>query len=300
MIHKLLLVNFQSHAYTELSFHEGVNVIVGSSDSGKSSIIRALHWIVRNRPSGSSYRSSWGGQTKCLLEAPEGVLGHFRGDTETGYTINDAVLRAVGTEVPEEVSALVRMDDLNIQYQHDAPFGISFTAGEMAKLLNRIVKLDAIDTTLSNIDSMKRKEKIEEQQLRDLLKRKKEEGEKYNALPSMENDLILLEEQEKKIEEQERNKENLLPLLSEIFSCVNKLINFPNIEGEEKDIEGLQRKTEEIKEKEEKGKKILSLLEAIYLARDYIKRSGALLEEYEEEFKKKIGKICPLCGQAIQ
>ncbi|MFR9297315.1 MAG: AAA family ATPase, partial [Aedoeadaptatus pacaensis] len=43
-IEKIILVNFQSHVYSELSLSRGVNVIVGPSDSGKTAIMRALRW----------------------------------------------------------------------------------------------------------------------------------------------------------------------------------------------------------------------------------------------------------------
>ena len=39
------IVNFQSHANTKLNFDEGVNVIIGPSDSGKTAVIRAMKWI---------------------------------------------------------------------------------------------------------------------------------------------------------------------------------------------------------------------------------------------------------------
>ena len=59
MISGLLLKNFQSHKKTILHFHPGVNAIIGKSNSGKTAILRALYWIIYNRPSGISFVSFW-------------------------------------------------------------------------------------------------------------------------------------------------------------------------------------------------------------------------------------------------
>jgi len=56
MIKYLQIQNFQSHKDSLLEFDPGVNVIVGSSDSGKTAVIRALRWLVWNRPSGDAFR----------------------------------------------------------------------------------------------------------------------------------------------------------------------------------------------------------------------------------------------------
>ena len=40
MIKSITLENIQSHVYSELNLHEGVNVITGDTDAGKSTIIK--------------------------------------------------------------------------------------------------------------------------------------------------------------------------------------------------------------------------------------------------------------------
>ena len=63
MIKKIQIQNFQSHKETTLKLDPGVNIIVGTTDSGKTSILRALRWVIWNRPSGDDFRSWWGGNT---------------------------------------------------------------------------------------------------------------------------------------------------------------------------------------------------------------------------------------------
>ena len=54
-ITKLTLENFQSHKYTVINFDEGLNSIVGATDSGKTAIFRALKWALYNDPSGDYF-----------------------------------------------------------------------------------------------------------------------------------------------------------------------------------------------------------------------------------------------------
>ena len=53
-IKKLDLINFQSHKFTSLELADGLNVIVGPSDNGKTSILRAIRWVLFNEPQGMS------------------------------------------------------------------------------------------------------------------------------------------------------------------------------------------------------------------------------------------------------
>ena len=57
LIEAIEITNFQSHANTVLEFHEGVNVIKGTSGHGKSAIIRALEWLLTNTYYGDA--KSW-------------------------------------------------------------------------------------------------------------------------------------------------------------------------------------------------------------------------------------------------
>jgi exonuclease SbcC len=47
-IQKLKIKNFQSHHDTEIEFGPGINVITGTSDAGKTSILRAIMFVLYN------------------------------------------------------------------------------------------------------------------------------------------------------------------------------------------------------------------------------------------------------------
>jgi len=152
MIKQLNISNYQSHKDSELLFDPGVNIIVGESDSGKTAIIRALRWVIWNKPTGNSMRSYWGGETSVELFTDDAHVVRSK-DKEEEYVLGDSHFKAFRTEVPEEIQKALNMSTINLQKQLDQPFLISETSGNVAQHFNKVAKLDQIDTGLQNINS---------------------------------------------------------------------------------------------------------------------------------------------------
>lgn len=206
MINSLEIQNFQSHRKTKLEFHPGVNIIVGASDRGKSAVFKALRWIVTNRPTGADFRS-WegigdGGPTVATAETEEGTVTRKKGKGEE-YTLTlpegePISFKAFRTDVPDEISSLLSITDINIQSQLDSHFLLSKSSGEVASYFNRIAKLDKIDLGIQNTQkeirrltqdiSYQRTTKVELQQ----------QLTKFEYLDKIEAQIEVLEENEKK------------------------------------------------------------------------------------------------------
>jgi len=157
MIKSVEINNFQSHARSTLEFSPGVNIIIGSSDSGKSAIIRALRWLVWNRPSGDAIKSSWGGSTSVSIQTEMHQISRIK-DKQDSYLLthddgNDTEFKAIGTSVPEEISRILNINEINLQQQLDSPFLLSKSPGEVATHFNKVAKLDMIDKGVQNINS---------------------------------------------------------------------------------------------------------------------------------------------------
>ena len=155
-VKKITIANFQSHKRSVLKLAPGVNVIVGPSDSGKSAIFRALNWCINNKPQGEAFRSHWGGKTSCSIEFSDGSFVQREKDKEHSYTTvdeddNEQVFKAFKTDVPEEVKKVLNIDSVNCQMQHDAPYLLSSSSGDVAKVINKIANLSDIDETISNV-----------------------------------------------------------------------------------------------------------------------------------------------------
>jgi len=155
MITDLEIVKFQSHKESILSFHPGTNVILGDSDVGKSAIIRAINWAITNRPTGDSFRSNFGKGSTEVVIAFDGdeYFSRKKGTSINCYETEDGELKALRTDVPEEVKRIAQMEEVNIQPQHKAYFLLDETPGNVAKAFNAVSGLEEMDAALKTINS---------------------------------------------------------------------------------------------------------------------------------------------------
>ncbi|MFA5934986.1 MAG: AAA family ATPase [Candidatus Paceibacterota bacterium] len=221
MIQSIEISNFQSHKQTELIFDPGLNIIVGSSDAGKSAVLRALRWVIWNRPSGDSLRSYWGGKTSVKATFNNGSIERSKDKAEE-YIINDKTsLKAFGLSIPDEVSALHNLTEINVQGQMDSSYLLSSTPGEIAAHFNKVAGLDKIDRAQQNVEK-------EIRSLTSDIKYKTAEQEKLNTqLESFE----YLEKYEIKLEileEMETRKNNLSSRTAKFIKHFNSLVDLEN------------------------------------------------------------------------
>lgn len=226
MLKALSIQNFQSHAKTELNFSEGVNIIVGPTDSGKSAIIRALRWLVWNRPSGDAIRSTWGGKTEVECETTEGSITRIKDKSEE-YKLHsegtDLDFKAFGTSVPEEISHVLNINEINLQQQLDSPFLLSDSPGEVAQHFNRVAHLDQIDFGLKRVQSWIRSIEQTIQSNAQQLGRLNEELTKYEPLDKIETQVEVLEQLHTQMVTQNSSKINLQSLISQISSTTESI-----------------------------------------------------------------------------
>jgi DNA repair protein SbcC/Rad50 len=157
MIKSVKIKNFQSHKETSLEFHQGLNGIVGTSDSGKSAILRALHWNRENRPTGEAHISRWAKDEKKRLiddcsvtvEPSVGPVTRRRSSDFNGYEVDGQTLEAIKTEVPQAVTDAYNFTDVNVQRQLDPPFLLSKSGPEVSRFFNQILKLEKMDQLIS-------------------------------------------------------------------------------------------------------------------------------------------------------
>jgi len=156
-------------------------------ESGKSNIIRAIHWLLTNRPLGFRFNSDLtsDGVTNVQAGFEDGsYFGLNKSKKEATYyigndTVGDAdVFKAIGSDVPDVISQIANMTELNSQEQTDQPFLICNSAGEVAKTFNRITKLEKVDSAISAIttDINSENKKIKQLELQEVELKKKLDG----------------------------------------------------------------------------------------------------------------------------
>lgn len=211
----LTLHDFQAHSKLVLQLDPRITSIVGSSDVGKSAVIRALRWLCQNMPDGIEFIRHGAKRAEAKLDVDGVVIVRYRSKSENTYNLNDDEFKAFGKGVPTEVAEVLRLSDINFQSQHDAPFWFSETSGEVSRRLNEIINLSAIDEVLAEVASEKR---TAEQNVKLL-------EERVQTAKARKLSLVFVEDMDarlRKLEREEADLETLRGEASELRNAVRK------------------------------------------------------------------------------
>jgi len=260
-IKKLQIKNFQSHKDTALEFDEGLNIIVGPTNSGKSSILRALKKVIRDSPSGNNFVNVDANECSISIETDKDTIERHivvasTGETKTNeYTLNGELFAKFGKEIPLEVIRTLKMPevefdnskiDLNFADQFEGPFLLASPPSLKARVLGKLSGVDILDSAIVQVNKSLRKlsgdikesnEKVEilEKELSefiDIEKREQDLKELKQGLDEVEKSLSLVEELQrlesslKKVASDGKNVKKELKSLKEVDS-----ISFDKVEG---------------------------------------------------------------------
>lgn len=307
MLSKIGTQGFQGYGVpgVELNLSPGVNVIIGSSDSGKSSIVRMLKWVVENKPQGDEFRNEFLDPKELVagwVETSEGVRvarEKAKGVNQYTYTTPGAepvLLEALRTDVPQEIKDLLRLGETNIQSQHpnDQYFMLTLTPGKVAKKLNEVAGLEVMDNAITKINSMSREKNAE------LTVKTKDLGsidfnlQKLEWVPealSVLEDLLFKEEQIKAHEKTFNEVDGLLgaldlgeQLLSSYSALDNALVQYDSLLNKHKEFHKEEEAYADLVEIVETLAKInreLSLYTQLPTALDALKNIEKELQEHE-------------------
>jgi len=160
MINYIEGADWEGFPYFCMDFAKGVNVIIGKSHYGKSSLVRSINWVLENRPQGTSYFPH--GKKKPSTEVSVafddgGYINRLRSNTDNYYEASgeEEPFSALRTGVPEQITKLSNMTGINIQLQKDVNFFLAehWTPGKRSKFLNNIVHLEEMDVATEIINS---------------------------------------------------------------------------------------------------------------------------------------------------
>lgn len=250
-IKSIKIKNFESHKDTTIDFSQGVNCIVGESDTGKSGILRALYWILLNDSSGDDFSSNRKTSGEIIVEHDNRIYSIIRekSSTKNQYQLIEddkapIIFKAIYSSVPEEIQQIFNISEVNIQEQGDMPFLLGSSPGDVGRRLNNIANLSIIDELQKRIKSKIIDTNNEYKNANEVLSHNKLELNKYSWLDNAEKDLDLLAQNNNIIEDIEKeigiliytidkikeNKEelNLLKWIDTAFSEFDILLNYYN------------------------------------------------------------------------
>lgn len=217
-IKSLHIVNFQSHKNTIIDLDKGLNIFVGESDQGKSSIIRALRWLFYNEPRGTGFIRV--GESSCEVTAvlDEGTkVTRFRdeGKRQNRYIITypdgrELILEKFGSDLPLEVQAELGVYplwvdndlklELNIARQLESPFLLENSPANRAKIIGRIANLHIIDAAQRDLLKDIRNLGIDKSNIEAEIDNLKKEKKDYADIPIQEKQLALIKGKLEKIQ----------------------------------------------------------------------------------------------------
>jgi exonuclease SbcC len=304
MIKSLKIKNFQSHAQTELNFSKGVNVIIGETDAGKTAIIRALRWLIWNRPSGDSIRSNWGGDTSVELTIKDNIIRRDKDKKDSYVLVNtngkDITFKAIGTSVPEEIKSVLNINEVNLQTQLEPHFLLSKTSGEVAQYFNKVAKLDIIDRTTDNINKAIRDLKSDIKYKENDIKSEKEEIKKFDYLDKMEAEIEVLEDIDNHLTSVKNKYRKLQELVASVKTTENKIVKASQSLKMEKKVNVLLQLYKDKKNVERDKMLLNQAISTINSTTVSLKNNEARHTRLLALFQKNFPDICPLCDQPVK
>ncbi len=225
MIEKLQIRNFRAHKRLDIDFSPLVNSIVGQNAVGKSTIIRAIKWVVKNKPAGDSIIKWDADKASVRLIVDENKITRTRSKDVNTYRLNkEKSYKAFRNEVPKDIERIVNLSDINFQGQHDAPFWFCETAGEVSRQLNTIVNLEGIDNTLKNLTSTLHKSRTTIEVIEDRL----------HKISSQQDSLVYIKEMDGELKEVEHLQEEYQENSSKqaTLSDILKLVSLHGLQGD--------------------------------------------------------------------
>ena len=164
-VDRIELHDVMSHEKASVDLCGSLNVFTGASDSGKSAIVRALLFAMKNEPAGIDllrHGAGRGSFAEIVLhctgdDGKKFTVARRRGKSKNEYELDGRPLLAFGQSVPEQIERLFNLSQYAFQCQSDGSFLLSSTDGEVSKVLSRTVGLSEIDSAFVKIRSMKSK-----------------------------------------------------------------------------------------------------------------------------------------------
>jgi chromosome segregation ATPase len=207
MITRIRLTNFQLHKKIVIELDPKITTIVGPSDVGKSAIFRALRWIARNRPSGTSLIRKGAKYGSASVYVDGNKITRHRSRSDNSYRVKDRKgqteqYRAFGHDLPISVPSLLSLTDSNFQGQYDSFYWLSLSAAQVSRELNEVVDLDSLDRAMTHVASRLRESTAKSKVCRERLEAAREGRKLWHWAISADRRLKRLEALNEKIAHQ--------------------------------------------------------------------------------------------------
>lgn len=296
MLESLILQNFQCHKRLKIDFSSTVTVLRGPNGAGKSAVLRALKWLTLNEWDGTKDTQIHWGESECSVKLKFDGISVTRSRTVSTntYKLGGKEFRSFGVGIPEPIVKALKIERNNFQEQSDPAFWFYLSGGQVAQALNRIINLDSIDTSLTNVAQELRKA-LDNVQFTD--QRHKEAANLTKSLSwtvEAMNDLMVINDNIEKSEEINARLAQVRTLWGRFKSATalrSKLVDAALGAAE------LKRQIDDLEQVNKRIDTLTSTLNKLTDKGDLACQLTDRLKQKESRLKKLL-KTCPLCGRA--
>jgi DNA repair exonuclease SbcCD ATPase subunit len=301
-IKQVKLINFQDHKETTVDFTEGVNLIVGSSDAGKSAILRAVNFVFQNDLRGNSFIRV--GTTECSVTIvfSDGVeITRVKSTDVNNYILKDEneelhVFSKVASTVPEQIQKYLGNPPLD-----DKKRPIAY-ADQMANLF--LVDLNSSDLprTLSELTGIQHLQTAAETLGKNARSFDRSIKERNDKIKKLNDDLVQYQYVDKDYESISTIQSELNNL-SNTLENINKARNFikinNEISSEAKKINNLSSKYKSLADIKPQIENLSNLLTSIKTSRINLSFHVKKTKEFKST-KADLDKYSRLCNEVFK
>lgn len=230
---RIVLENFQSHGFTEIECSKGLNIFVGESRQGKTSILRGFEWVYAGKPAGKRIIKKGADYAKVTVFLSNGyTISRYverKSNGKNGYIITDpstGVEEYHNTKILPEVQKILGYTpfvidndlqfNLNFMKQGSGWFliGDQYTAPVKAKIIGGIYGTQYTDAVSRELDAEEKKanEVIREAQAE--LVKVEEQIQSYDYLDDLGGSIGVIEKLLKEIDDLNARKEKIVSLVT--------------------------------------------------------------------------------------
>lgn len=265
-ISKLILENFGSHEYSKFEFSPRMNVFIGPTSSGKTTILRAFRWLYDDYGNSKRFVKKGAEEARVTIYTSHGYIitrfCNIKKATKNGFEITypdgrSETLNTKGLKVVQEILSYSKLDletkkiDLNFLSQGASWFfiGEDYSAGDRAKIIGSIYKTHLVDLAIKDLENESRKLTQRKEDKVKTLSNLDEQIKEFEFLEIMEGnikELDKLEEQliekfnkKNKVKELNEKKKSLEDKIKECEDILNT-INIDDLEENKKHLEKMK------------------------------------------------------------
>lgn len=212
-IQRVIIENFQIHKYTELEFSKGLNILVGESRQGKSTILRAIQWVLEGKVPGKarSYIRAGEAFARVSLIFSNGMSIVRKIDLkksgENSYTIYhpDGKIEEGNTLMLEEVQRLTGFNYFSIDKDLNVPLNIlrqgsswfligdNYSSSDRAKIIGALAGTHYADAVKRDLDKERNRLNERRKQIKVQIKDKEKDLLEYEYLDELKLSISSLE-----------------------------------------------------------------------------------------------------------